>query len=321
MANKKGFKVGWRKAESLTQLGMFLQTKRLGLNLSQKQVSEKLGVKVSCYRDYEKGRCFPNLELIGKISDIFFYPVEEIKALIPEKKIMQPTTEVGKLVRFRREKLGLNLETFAQRLGVSKERARCIELNTVKLSRRSLFNLAKALELENFHFITSEEDARGKLGQVILNRRSELGISLRGLASRLGISYQAVSLVERGKTRLLDDKSIDKFSQALDINPGVLLLARGGRLRRKYKRKKALAETRATPLGRFMTQKRLELGLTQRQLAQLANINVGAVLGIEKKNSYPKIEILLEVLKALKCEVSSCKIKFVINNDEFEIPM
>jgi|GEM_PF-4434732 len=319
--NKKFFQIGWRKAKSRTQVGMFLQTKRLEIKASQEQIAKKCKINIACYRGYEQGKFYPNLEVAKKISEALFCSCEELKALIPRKGKI-PTTEIGKFIMNRREELGLNLMTFAKRLGVSKERARCMELSTSKLSYKTLSALNKALELEGHSLIMSEEIKRSKLGQIIMNRRLELGITIRELASRMGITYQAVSLVETGKTKLLDDNALNKFSQALNINVEVLKLARSRRnINRRYVRKINLAETRPASLGKFITKKRLDMGLAQGHLAKLAKVSQGTIVRIERDSSCLKIKTLLKILQSLGCETSKCKIKFIINKDEFEIAL
>ena len=55
-----------------------LKLARKGAGLTQKQVAEKLGVVESCYANWEQGRTEPNVENLGKLSEIFDISLDDL---------------------------------------------------------------------------------------------------------------------------------------------------------------------------------------------------------------------------------------------------
>lgn len=55
-----------------------LKSVRKSLELTQKQVSEKLKVVESCYANWEQGRTEPNIDMLRKLSEIFKVSIDEL---------------------------------------------------------------------------------------------------------------------------------------------------------------------------------------------------------------------------------------------------
>ena len=51
---------------------------RRDCELTQKQVSNKLGVVESCYANWEQGRTEPNIEMLRKLGEIFQVKIDEL---------------------------------------------------------------------------------------------------------------------------------------------------------------------------------------------------------------------------------------------------
>lgn len=55
-----------------------LKDARKSANLTQKQVSEILGVVESCYANWEQGRTEPNIDMLRKLGIIFNIGIDEL---------------------------------------------------------------------------------------------------------------------------------------------------------------------------------------------------------------------------------------------------
>jgi len=327
MSNKKGRPLGLRMTPSSTELGKFLQNRRLELKLGQVEVARLMDIKQPEYSRIEIGdKKYPKKEELDKLSKVLQCPFEQLEALVPFVR-GNPRTELGKFIHARREELNLSLASFAERLGISEKKAKIMELRKQPiLSFRFLPALAKALELENSKLskFVKKGKSESALGQLVCNRRMELGMSTRELAKKLGISHQAVNHVELGKTKLNTGNMIERFAEALEIDIEMLKSVvekrkkRGRGIRTKDTKKTKYTKKlviRQTSLGQFITNKRTEMNLGQIELAQTAGVSLTTINKIETKRCHPKIGILSRIAKALKCEIVSYKIK-LINGDE-----
>ncbi|MBQ7466906.1 MAG: helix-turn-helix transcriptional regulator [Clostridia bacterium] len=55
-----------------------LKTIRKSMNLTQKQVAEKLKVVESCYANWEQGRTEPSVSVLRELSKIFDVSVDDL---------------------------------------------------------------------------------------------------------------------------------------------------------------------------------------------------------------------------------------------------
>jgi len=60
--------------------GAFIADLRTGSGLTQVQLAEKLGVTGGAVSKWERGLCYPDIELVGKLAEIFSVSVNEILA-------------------------------------------------------------------------------------------------------------------------------------------------------------------------------------------------------------------------------------------------
>lgn len=71
------------------------------------------------------------------------------------------------------------------------------------------------------------------VGQLIRQRRGELGITQLQLANRTGLEQTYISKVETGKVRRPEQEMLDLFALGLDLDPDVLYLAVFGHRRQE----------------------------------------------------------------------------------------
>lgn len=60
------------------------------------------------------------------------------------------------------------------------------------------------------------------IGALIAGRRAELGLSLRDVAGKVGVSRSYISDIENGRGRLTADATIRALADALQVDPDVV---------------------------------------------------------------------------------------------------
>ena len=168
----------------------------------------------------------------------------------------------------------------------------------------SLWLLVRVLDLEPSalsSFSTGEKATSSILGQKIRTGRKRLGLSQNELAEELQVDRQYVSQIESGKIPLsLGDRKGDAMIKRLAL---ILQLdideLQAVRPKRRLKQKKVKRGT----LGGFSTARRLELGITQEEVARRVERSPRWVCGVENGRIFPKDELLDRLAKALECEI------------------
>ncbi len=313
---KKRFRpAGGGMKPSESELGSFIRARRLALNLGQIALAEKAEIAQSYVSAIEIGSCKrlrdEHLEQLAKALQC---DVKELRKRMPP--VAEPTTKLGKLIRSQREKLGISLSLFAERAKMTLAQARELETRRHSVAYHLVRPLTTALGLDPSVLIpfvgTRAKETTSELGQRIRSRRKELGISAKGLAEALSLSRQFISLIELGKTSLVySDDTIRCLAKILEMKPGELEAVRpkipekivSPPPPRQANGRKLFTPERETPLGKRVTARRLELGLSQAELAQKAGASRAAVSEIECGKYRPGKKILGRISKALGLEV------------------
>ncbi len=97
MPNRKQHRVGKGMKDSSTELGKFLQARRLTLQLNQVDVCKQLGLHQGVYSLLELGkRKKIEKEQLQKLSEILKCSLLELEEKLPKRKC--PETELGKFI-------------------------------------------------------------------------------------------------------------------------------------------------------------------------------------------------------------------------------
>ncbi|TSC82094.1 MAG: hypothetical protein G01um101420_624 [Parcubacteria group bacterium Gr01-1014_20] len=303
---KAGRIIGTGMVPCKTKLGEFLRSERLKLGLAQTSMAKRFGMNRSVYSLTETGdRSFLSDVQVQNISLLINRPESDIRSLIPERPIIwrgEPKTNLGKLIQRRRTELELTPLELATQMGVPLKVARKLEIGkTPTIKFYLLYPLAKALKLppsELIEFVSVRtKTPQSDLGQAIRYHRERLDMTQAKLGEKIGMTRAGVSLIELGQIRLSVDKErIDEIAQALGIN-ATELHALG--VKRKFK-----VGRNPKTLGGFLTARRLELRLTQFELAEKAKTSISCIVSIEiGKCVEPNPEIIQKILTALNCEI------------------
>ena len=73
------------------KIGLFIARRRKELNLTQKELADKLGITDRAVSKWENGRCMPDLSLLQPLSRILRVGVNDLLSgeLIPEEKVRE----------------------------------------------------------------------------------------------------------------------------------------------------------------------------------------------------------------------------------------
>lgn len=283
-----------------TDLGKFLRARRLQLNLRQVQVAQQAGICPSCYSGLEVGvRKYLSAQQVESLAVVLACDPADLYAVMPEKHHAEPRSERGWFIQTRLDELGITRKELARRLQISHQQCYQLMYSSRKGFRyQMLHRLAQALEVEaaslgrfaNPKFATATESA---FGQVVRDRRRQLGLGIRQLADKLGVSHQRVSMIEHGHVQ--EESVLERLAAALELDIAVLQAVRP-------KRRIKQVETDQDTLGGFLAARRLELHITQRELATRVGINQGYVSRAEHGHQVASATID-RITRALGCAV------------------
>lgn len=300
--------VGTGMTTSRSELGSFIRSRRLALNMSQIQVRELSALSGSSVSMLEIGtRKFLNKAQLIRLASALQCMSDELEKLMPDKNLKKPTTALGKKIRKCRLKLGLSQDVFAQKLGISLAQAKKLEVRTSSSIRKNqVNNLAKVLKLpvSSFSkFVGFEKKAStSELGKLVRSRRKQLMMTIAELATKLGVSPQFVTQIEMGKCNLTTDtKRLKQLSEVLRLDINELNA-------RKLKRRLKQNCLTPTPLSKLLTDRRLQLMLTQSEVSIRAEIRHDVFKRIERGLINPSAIELKKLSQVLECEIPSMPI-------------
>jgi transcriptional regulator with XRE-family HTH domain len=299
--------VGVGMTPSKTELGSYIRARRIELDIRQVPLAQKAGLAPAGVSMIEVGtRKYLNDLQLERLAKVLQCDPEELRKRMPIKLIAPPKTELGELIRSRREELSLSHKDLAKRMEITLKQAWSMEARKSPTIRYgSLKPLAKALELEPSVLVpfvgrTNGKESKSELGNLVRNRRRELGMSTRQLADKLDVSEQFISQIELGQCRLSEgDERIAKLAHVLELDATKLEAVRP---KRKLKQMPAQMAN-ANPLGGFLAAKRLELHLTQKEVGERIGLSSTVISYIERGKRYPRSSTLERVAKALDCQI------------------
>lgn len=304
MTSKKG-KVqpaGIGMTPSKSELGSYIRSRRLKLELRQFTLAKKCGFAQNFISQLEIGISkYLKDRHLERLAKALQCDIEELRKRMPVKSDLQPKTELGKLIRSRREELGVSLSALAKKLRITPQQAKNLELRKSPTIRYELVQpLASALDLEPTTLAkfagTTRKQSKSELGQLIRTRRKELGISTGALAKKLDVSPQFVNQIEFGKCPLSENHDmIARLAKILELDVNELEAVRPTR--------KLKQMNNTNTLGGFLAAKRLELRLSQRQLCERAKIGSNVISGVETGRFHPNPNLLEKLAKALDCQI------------------
>ncbi|HLD18286.1 MAG TPA: helix-turn-helix domain-containing protein [Patescibacteria group bacterium] len=286
---------------SKTAFGSFVRRLRLERGMSQDLVAEKTGLAQTIVSMIEVGtRRYLNDHQLGQLAETLGCSKEDLRQYIPIKRTAQPKTDLGRLIRSRREEIGLSLSDFAQKMGMTPQKARALETKRNPGIHHALVRpLANALDLDSsvfFQFVKKGKRPDGELGRLVRERREKLGMTPDILAKKLGVTRQYVNYIELGKCCLSEnDDLIARLAKILELDVKVLEAVRP---KRRLKKKK-----NPTSLGDFLTDWRQGLSLTQEEVAKHLKISLSTVSSIERGRLRPSLNVLGRFATILDCQI------------------
>jgi len=218
-------------------------------------------------------------------------------------------TKLGRLIRSRRIELGMSCRELANELGISRHSIYEVESGKSSLILRSrrIGQLARVLRLDVSQLTSARQKIRkGKritastLGGFLTLKRLELAMDQQEVSDKAEITLQFLSDIECGRYFPKRGDLLNRLTKALGncVVPPELV-----RPALKNKGEPRKVKKRRTAFGRFITSRRIELCLTQQQLAERLNVNRVVVTRIELGTYNFGIRFLEKFSKALECEI------------------
>lgn len=303
--SKKFQPVGVAMAPSKTEFGKFIRARRLELNLQQTVLNQRIPRASGTNRlisQLETGaRKYVYPDQLDALAKELQVEPEELRKYMAVRPGSQPRTELGRLIRSRREELGLSLSAFATKMSMTLQKAKALEVKKSPTIRYGMIQqLADTLELHPSVLVPfvgiTRKGTESKLGRLVRNRRKELGMTTSMLAERLSVSRQWVDRIEFETCCLSNsNEMIVKLAQILALDVNKLEAVRPAR---------KLRETSTTsPLGRFLIARRLELHLSQREVAKRVEISQSFLSSVEKGQRRASPCLLDKLTKVLDCHI------------------
>lgn len=280
-----------------------IRRRRMAAGLTQTVIGQQSGLSQGQISLLEVGRQSSlRSHQIASLAAALGWPVAKLDALRRLETLYEPVTEFGRLVRDRRQELGLSHEELAERMGVSPEAARRLERRQNSMTTHQVVKvLAPALELPlavlmPYAFNHSKVSTTA-FGRLLRTRRQEMFLSLRDVARRVGLKKQQLSMIELGRCHChRNHELIPRLAQVLNLTSVELRRLQPSTIVYKVAREPG-------SLGEWLTNQRLALGLTQRQLARRIKMDHINLSRIEKGHATPSPRILERLLGSLNCEL------------------
>jgi transcriptional regulator with XRE-family HTH domain len=206
--------------EDLAPLARRLSDERSDRGLTQAAVAHDLGVPQGTYAGWETGRSTPSADVFPKLGSYLGLAETDVADLCGIPFIVDSSSwpPFGQLVGARRQALRLSRAGLADAVGVSESTVVAWELGYRTPGAPHLTSLADALSVD----VTNLADALPRrwtasgLGELILRRQHELGLTSVDLARLMGTTEPTVSRWVRGRSRPLQH-NLERLAKALGV--------------------------------------------------------------------------------------------------------
>jgi transcriptional regulator with XRE-family HTH domain len=212
--------------------------------------------------------------------------------------MLEPATRFGNFIRNRRLTLGLSQQALANTLEISKNAVSLLELgkvNICKLDRLALLSLALKTDQAEIQAVLMDEVSQDlpPIGKFLLALRMQLGLSQTQLARTIKISVSYLNSLELG--RVAGKPLLQKIQGIFHIEiPSELIPPR------------KICDPgveRSTPLASLLTNRRIELGMTQSKVASDSKLSLVYYRLIEIGSKIPSRSKLQRIAKTLNLNI------------------
>jgi transcriptional regulator with XRE-family HTH domain len=286
---------------SKTELGKIIYSRRKELNMSIEEFARRMNITLQKAKSIERHRKSIDGDLIILLSEVLNL---EAQVLVKFKK-KSPESKLGQLIRKRRKELGLSGSDLARRLDVAKQTVNQIEFGKSPLNSSDgmIEKLAEILKIDASELLAVRNKRKIKkantpnpLIEFLVNKRIELHFTQQQVIKLSGLATSYVCSIEKGRIKPCLG-ALGKIARALgdcQIPPELII--------QDYVILE-VEEEKNTALGRFIKEKRIELGLKRKHIIKKTSLSYGVVLGIESGSYSPTLKTLEKISKALKCEI------------------
>lgn len=301
-----GGQIGAGMVTTLSELGNALRTYRVRVGLSQRLVAQALKCSQARLSSLERGETRNLTERdLRCLAVLFKISAHRLRRLIPPPApLLPPLTPLARLLRARREALGLSRAELAARAGTNAMYLGTLERDARVIRYDTMFGLAKALGLDTrvlAPFVVSPAGKPGSaLGLAIRQRRQDLCLSARMVGRLAGVSKTLVLAIEAGRVNLgrgrRSARTMQGLARALSLDPTALAALRpplSGRA----------STPPATTVGGYVARQRMKRRWSQEDLARRVGLAAATICWIERNRTCPRVSTLDRLAKALDIDV------------------
>lgn len=216
-----------QEVEPTTEKGNLIRGRREQLGLTFAEFARRMGISLEKARRMEISK-YPN---IGRYSTLRLLahalelePAVLIRFVGWQRK--QADSDLGRLIRSRREGLGLSCAELGRKLGISRAAMSQIELGETRLSQNDIkfAKLAKALRIDIAKLKALRLKKRLKqipadprtLGGFLTIRRLKLNLTQREVVERSGLHIHTIGTIEKNR-HCPRRSSLDKLAGVLEF--------------------------------------------------------------------------------------------------------
>lgn len=293
----RGVVIGTGMTASTTPFGAFIRQRRIELGLSQKVVNQSIPrsgnttLLISGIETGTRKRVAPDqAEALAKTLKLDVRQIRKFGVIRDPFESMVP---VQKIIRQRREELGMSREEFARRMGVSVGTTYTREsTKSLTIRHHQAKKLAGVLQMDvssfnSFLDRSHQKTTLSKLGASIRKAREARSLSILVLAEKVGVSKQYISLLELGRVPVRHDSpALQRIIDALELDRNQVISLvdppkKLGRKRIHHPARIPACYLDTVRLGAFIRAKRRDAGLTQGELADKAKLSQTSISCIE----------------------------------------
>lgn len=278
--------------ESTTELGQFLRGRRVELGHTVVVAAKALGITNSHLVQIELGTItIPDGRTLARFAGQYDCVLEELVALRDANLVKSEEAQtLADFIKARRRELNLSQAEVSRALKCSLGTLHSAQTGRSTLKKRSAAVLAQVLKCEEAVIDRLRSSVSQKapkiarthaLGKVISDRRLELGFTLQDLGDELGLTREAMRLIEMGTCRVGKAERFQKLADKLQVEVATLqkLEEAGGAKKLGAKPWSKHATTTKNPLLKFLIEERVKHGYSlsevTRRMGCQSNSRVG----------------------------------------------
>lgn len=289
-----------------------LAKRRMAAGLLQRELAKQIGVCMESISLWETGKAYPQMSQISALAQALSCTREEIRAdLEISKKDCKSSADTGEEKRalsklaLRRKAAGLTQREIAEMIGIKGNTYTQIETGRKNPSRKRIGAMARVLncttqeimdDLQDRRGVNSEDEKGDEWGELspLARRRKKAWLTQKELGERIGVGNGPIMRWEQGR-KYPNRAEILALAQVLDCTEEEIYADLGAGI------SKADENANIQRTKNKIAQRRIDAGLSQREMANRAGIVAATYCNVENGRKRPTRETIEAIARVLLC--------------------